>query len=438
MQRAPRASPPGDGRPLHRSATERLQGSRRPPRVVASSPQRPLAVVIGSGCVEVVRSLALAGVASAVVAPRHDQAHYSRYATTVFDWDWDLPIDQHDERLLERLLDFGRRQKDAPVLFFCSDQALLFTARYRSQLEAAFRFAVASSDLVEDLADKERFGALSSRLSLPVPATRVIESAMAFEQADYDVEVFPVVVKPALRATTWSSTELAKALRVDSLLELRALARRFEGSDQRFVIQQCVEGPESAIESYHVYVDGAGRIRGEFTGRKIRTLPADFGHSTALTLTAASDVLGLGRRIVHDIGLRGVAKLDFKRSPQGQLYLLEINARYSLWHHLGARVGLNLPAMVYADLTDGSAVGNPTDRATSATWVHPKDVVAARRAGVPMIRWLRWAARCDAKAFWAWNDPLPLVAAGGAWMREQVTGPHRKRPSKPSPSRTLV
>lgn len=376
---------------------------------------------------EIVRALALAGVPSAVSAPHHDEAHYSRYATKIFDWDWELPVEEHGERLLERLLDFGRRQSEPPVLFFCSDQAVVFTSRFRVELEPTYRFAIASPDLVEDLSDKQRFSALSQRLALLVPATRVVDTAGAFADVDYDPGMFPLIVKPALRSRAWSSTESAKAVLVDDLAELEALAERFQGPEQRFVVQQYVRGPESAIESYHVYVDPWGAVRAEFTGRKIRTLPAEFGHSTALALTPATDVRDLGRRLVELIGLRGVAKFDFKRSPQGDLYLLEINARFSLWHHLGARGGVNIPAMVYADLTGGRWESNPTDRVTRATWVHPKDVLAASRAGVPWRRWLPWAAHADAKAFWAWNDPLPLLVASGAWVGEHLPTAGRRR-----------
>jgi hypothetical protein len=48
--------------------------------------------------------------------------------------------------------------------------------------------------------------------------------------------------------------------------------------------------------------------------------------------------------------LTGGAKLDFKSAPDGRLLLLEINPRFNLWHHLGAVAGVNLPALVYADL----------------------------------------------------------------------------------------
>ncbi len=114
--------------------------------------------------------------------------------------------------------------------------------------------------------------------------------------------------------------------------------------------QEMIPGPETKIESYHCYVDEKGTVVGEYTGRKIRTYPEALGHSTALTITNADDVAKLGRELVAKLNFSGVAKFDFKRAPDGQLHLLEVNPRYNLWHYVGAVAGVNLPALVYGDL----------------------------------------------------------------------------------------
>jgi predicted ATP-grasp superfamily ATP-dependent carboligase len=170
-----------------------------------------------------------------------------------------------------------------------------------------------------------------------------------------------------------------------------------------------VPGPETQVESYHVYVDPTGDVAAEFTGRKLRTFPTTYGRSTALTITDAGDVAALGRDVVRAIGLRGVAKLDFKRAPDGTLHLLEINPRFNLWHHLGAAAGVNLPAFVYADL-----VGRPRPAARRARagtcWCAPqKDRLAATAGGMAVATWLLWALRCEAKSGIAWDDPLPYL-----------------------------
>jgi hypothetical protein len=50
--------------------------------------------------------------------------------------------------------------------------------------------------------------------------------------------------------------------------------------------------------------------------------------------------------VLARLGVPGVAKLDFKRDDPGRLHLLEINARFNLWHDPGAVAGVNLPATV--------------------------------------------------------------------------------------------
>jgi predicted ATP-grasp superfamily ATP-dependent carboligase len=164
------------------------------------------------------------------------------------------------------------------------------------------------------------------------------------------------------------------------------------------------------LETYHVYVDHNGQIAGEFVGRKIRTMPPAYGHTTALAITDTPDVVEQGRELVRALGLRGVAKVDFKRAPNGDLYVLEVNPRFHLWHHAGALAGVNIPALVYADLTDTPRPAAGPARA-GVCWVHVRDVFSAKADDVSIWQWIRWAGGCEAKAFWAWDDPLPLIAA---------------------------
>ena len=181
---------------------------------------------------------------------------------------------------------------------------------------------------------------------------------------------FPIVIKPLTRLHRWNETfGLRKALAAENPDALRRLWPQLLALDIDLLAQQLIPGAEAQIESYHCYVDAGGDIAGEFTGRKIRTYPVVYGHTTALEITDAADVRRQGRDAVERLGLTGVAKLDFKRDRAGELHLLEINPRFTLWHHAGALAGVNIPALVYADLT--------------AT---PRPAVARVKAGV---RWCR-------------------------------------------------
>ena len=364
-----------------------------------------LACVLGD--MDLVRPLGLAGVRCAVVGPAGGATAHSRFTERPIPWESGC-----DEALVDRLLRFGAAQPDKPVLYMEEDAQLLLVSRHRDRLAAVFRFALADGDLVETLVDKGRFQALAEQLDLPVPHTRRLRPLPGSEAPELDLR-YPVIVKPLTRRPPWDEIEgLGKAIRLEGPEELRALWPRLIPVGLDLLAQELIPGPETRIESHHVYIDADGAVAGEFTGRKIRTYPVEYGHSTALTITdidgEGADVRALGREIAGRLGLSGVAKFDFKRDPDGRLHLLEINPRFNLWHHLGAVAGVNLPAIVHADLT-GRPRPAPAKARPGACWCHiGKDRLAARDSGVSMARWLAWVARCEAKAITP-DDPMPFL-----------------------------
>ena len=268
-------------------------------------------------------------------------------------------------------------QREQPVLFYEEDAQLLLISRHRERLAKSFRFVIADATLVEDLLDKARFQDLARRHGLPVPPARQFHP-VAVEPDDLDL-AFPVVIKPLTRLERWNDVfGLRKALEVKDVDALRALWPQLLDAGIDLLAQQLIPGAETQIESYHCYVDQRGSIAGEFTGRKIRTFPLSYGHTTALEITAAADVQQQGRDIVERLGLTGVAKLDFKRDQAGTLHLLEINPRFTLWHHPAAVAGINIPALVYADLT-GTPRPATTPAKAGVRWCRAwKDFPAAR------------------------------------------------------------
>ena len=286
---------------------------------------RPVAVVIGD--ITLVRPLGLGGIASALASKATDPARFSRHVCAVLPaLD---PLAQEAE-LVEELCRFAAAQPERPALIYQNDAALLLVSRHRERLAEVLRFPVASAELVEALVDKERFSALAAQHDLPVPVTARIGP-------DDDGEALapapPVIVKPLTRSPLWSELEPeGKAVRADTPEELRAIRDRVIELGLEALVQELVPGPESRIESYHAYLRGDGSVLGEFTGRKIRTFPLEYGFSTAVEVTPIDDVRDLGRRVFDRLGLTGVAKADFKRAPDGSLRLQEINPRFNLWH----------------------------------------------------------------------------------------------------------
>jgi D-aspartate ligase len=373
---------------------------------------RPLACVLGD--TDLIRPLGLAGIRCAVLARPDSPKAQSRFVDARVKWadNWD-----QTDRMLENLLDFAATAAEPPILFFQNDGDLLFVSRNRSTLARRFRFRIVDRELVEALVDKSRFVELAHRSALPIPATSVLRVTGGPHTPDLPSE-YPVIVKPLTRRDAmWRPLAgLAKALVVESPSAMAELWPRLVAAEQDVLVQELIEGGEERVESYHAYVDDDGAVAGDFTGRKIRTLPPRFGQTTALEITDTGDVRELGRRCVDALGLRGVLKIDFKRAPSGRLFLLEVNPRFNLWHLPGAVAGVNLPALVYADLA--GTPRPPTGPARAGVrWSHPsRDLASARLSGEGTVPWLAWQARCETRHMVAADDPMPLLR-GFLWRR---------------------
>jgi D-aspartate ligase len=379
-----------------------------------------LALVMGD--VDLVRALGLAHIPVAFFGDPDASARFSRHVRVVLPWvdHW-----RRQDELLAELMAFGRAQPEPPVLYPQTDAALLLASRHRDELATAFRLMLADAELIEQLVDKGRFEDLAGRVGLPVPPAVRLRPQPGQPPPALPLS-YPLVLKPVVRGVGWASLGAdGKALHVGGPDRWAELWPRIADARTEVMVQELVSGPETAVESYHAYIDDSGAVAGEFTGRKIRTFPPRYGYSTAVEVTDRPDVVRLGREVLDRVGMRGVAKADFKRDERGGLHLLEINARFNLWHYPAAIAGVNLPALVHADLTGRPrpAGRRPTRR---VAWCMPLwDARAAHAAGVSTLRWLRWARRCETMSGLSREDPLPFIRGTlASAVRRRL--PHRK------------
>jgi D-aspartate ligase len=369
---------------------------------------RPLAgpVALVMGDIDLVRALGLARIPVAFFGVPDASARFSRHVRVVLPW-----IDhwRRQGELLAALMAFGRAQPEAPVLYPQTDAALLLASRHRDELATAFRLMLADAELIEQLVDKGRFEDLAGREGLPVPRAERLRPQPGQAPPVLSLS-YPLILKPVVRGVGWAALGAdGKALHVGGPDRWAELWPRLADAGSEVLVQELVSGPETAVESYHAYVDESGAVAGEFTGRKIRTFPAHYGYSTAVEVIDRPDVVRLGRQVLERVGMRGVAKADFKRDERGRLHLLEINARFNLWHYPAAIAGVNLPALVHADLTGQPRPPGrrPPQR---VAWCMPLwDARAAYAAGVSPLRWLRWARRCETMSGLSRDDPLPFI-----------------------------
>lgn len=380
----------------------------------------PLAAVLGD--FDLMRPIALGRIHMAVVVQPGAPIRASRWVDEGIDWDggW-------SDRLLDGLLAFAGAAPARPTLFYQRDEDLLFVTRHRDALAAAFDFVLAPTDVVDRMVDKVAFTAAATEERLRIPATTVIRPGSEPRPSVGSLPL-PMVIKPAARLEQrWLRLEAKrKAIPVTTEAELDAAWEHLGESGEAFLAQAMIPGAEDRIESYHAYVEPSGRVAVEFAGRKIRTRPQAFGHTTSCEITEEADVLAAGRDAVERLGITGAVKLDYKRAPDGTLYLLEANPRFNLWHHPGAVAGANIPATVHADLTGRPRAPYARGRA-GVRWMRVEDLLSAREQHVSPLRWVAFAATCESRQALAWDDPAPIVAGAARRLVRFAAGLPRRR-----------
>jgi predicted ATP-grasp superfamily ATP-dependent carboligase len=146
-----------------------------------------------------------------------------------------------------------------------------------------------------------------------------------------------------------------------------------------------------------------------------------------------------GRDIAARLGLKGPFKIDLIRDARtSALYTLEINARYTLWHYLGAASGVNLPLIAYELLVHRRRPERPLRPAPRHRWLNLyADWLAFREqrqgGGIRLGAWIKSVARpATVYEAFAWEDPGPFAWwIGNAVVQKVKHGALRDRVGHP-------
>jgi predicted ATP-grasp superfamily ATP-dependent carboligase len=183
-----------------------------------------------------------------------------------------------------------------------------------------------------------------------------------------------------------------------------AVAKNPTGSGQVRYVASADEVPEGWIAQAYIRGEGRGLFalfdRGEeravFMHRRLREFPVTGGASTAAESIDDPELRDLGLRLLRELAWHGVAMVEFKRRPDGEYVLMEINPKF--WGSL--------------DLAIAAGVDFPWLAVQLALGV-PIEAVHAYRVGV--------------RYQWLYSDLVHVAArptAAGAFLADLVRAEH--------------
>jgi D-aspartate ligase len=306
---------------------------------------------------------------------------------------------------------------DERVVFFPErDENVEFVLEHWDEVRAVVDFPLPDdAEAVRRLRRKDVLPRVAAEAEIPSPATVL---------ADGDDAVRAAALRPPLVVKAAEGQEYAlafghKAVVARDVDEALTAVRVASDRGFRTIVQEVVPDSHDRIYSLLTYIGRSGEPLVTLVGRKVRQGPLHFGTSAVFEVDYEPNVLESGLRLLRTAGYTGIAHVEFAHDPRdGRFQLLEVNTRLPVWAALAANRHLDLPKLVYDDLTGKEVAPLPTFR-DRLTWIYlAKDVwvsleMARRRELRARDFASRYLRRRKARAVFARDDPWPAVASLG-------------------------
>ena len=354
----------------------------------------------------IARSLGKRGIPVYILDDQHCISVSSKYATRVVRTE-DL---RDPEKTVDAVLEVGERYglRDW-VLFPTRDETVMAFSKYLDRLSEFFRVTTPKWETTRWAWDKNNTYKLAEELSIPAPRTWNVASA---EELPELYPKLPLAIKPAIKENFFYATG-AKAWRADTPEQLQNLfhsaAKQIPCNE--IMIQEIIPGDGDSQLSYCAFFRDGGAHSSLVATRK-RQHPREFGRAaTYVETTELPEVEEFGQRFLKAIDFYGIVELEFKRDARdGQLKLLDVNARAWGFHALGPAAGVDFPYLLFAD-----QMGYPIERARARAgvgWlrlvtdipVALRDILSGYMSPTKYFQSLR---RTKVESVFSSSDPLP-------------------------------
>lgn len=212
----------------------------------------------------------------------------------------------------------------------------------------------ADGSTFELFTDKWRLLHLAQELGVSIPQTQFIADKGSIDRA-YPLLKFPLVLKPYRSRICSEGRWISASVRyAESASELKETVARYEYFNSHpFLIQEYIPGRIHGI--FALYQNGSPRAF--FAHRRLRERPPSGGVSVlSESVDCDPTALRMARSLLDHVKWHGVAMVEFKISPDGTPFLMEVNARFWGSLQLAIDAGVDFPWLLY-QLATGKKVG---------------------------------------------------------------------------------
>jgi D-aspartate ligase len=380
--------------------------------VAESESRGPLpAVIIFGGyflILKVVESLRARSISVFVLNDRWADARFSRFARAIR-----LPANaSYPQSAIAFLTGSASDHLKGSVLLAAGDEELEIIAKHRETLADKFRLDLSNPVAQLMMLDKLATYKAAKEAGVPTPRFWEVRSEEDLHRLR-DELVYPLIVKPKV-SHVFQKKFKAKFLVVEGFDQLLEGHRVAETAGIETLLVEKIPGPDTRHCSYYTYLDQEGNALFDFTKRIIRRYPMNMGLASYHITDRVEHVREPSLKLFRHVGLQGLANAEFKYDERdGQLKLMECNARFTAANSLVAKAGFDLGNFVYNRIVGISQPPLTNFRTGLRLWDPLKDWRAflelRKRGELTFMRWLASIMHRTSIAHFSWRDPLPSL-----------------------------
>ena len=327
----------------------------------------PIAVVMGLSPtgLHVVRTLGQSGVQVIGISDGFQPGNVSRYLKR------HISVSRSEDKLAALLEIAPERQRgdaDRPVLIPTSDQDIDLVMSNSVILAQRYNFQASYSDgIAAKILDKDSFYVLCSAYGIKYPG--LWTSDLRGLRAVLEAAALPCIIKPSRIHDIKDQMQGKKGWTILDRAQVDTVIATIPEACGTLIVQEIVPGPESAISLACAHIDVQGEARQVFTARKLRQYPPGFGSASLVQSGPEPEAAERMQHFLKAVGYKGIAAAEFKRHPDtGQLYIIEVNVRPSLWFSLTEAAGRPVVRSLYEELGRQPSVPEAGEQLDGVRW----------------------------------------------------------------------
>ncbi|MES9991079.1 MAG: ATP-grasp domain-containing protein [Candidatus Thiodiazotropha sp.] len=245
--------------------------------------------------------------------------------------------------------------EDVDVIFPMTEPTILALLHNRDLLNEHVIVASAELKAINSIFDKYNLFKMADKLGVDIPKTYFIQDKATYESTKFQIDSFPVVIKPCQSKIQvndgYISTRVMYASNMD---ELDDLYSNIDFLEYPSLIQERIYGDGTGL---FTIFDGESH-KALFSHKRLREKPPSGGVSVVSeSVTPDTDMVAAVSTLLSNVNWQGIAMGEFKRDVRdGKPKLIEINGRFWGSLQLAIAAGVDFPVLLLRHV-----MGDPID-----------------------------------------------------------------------------